>query len=468
MPLYPNKSYQWSMLTLTIVTTVSYFYIRKLEFKEMYWIGIIPTFILGYIVVFYQMSILELFGYSVSHMYFNFIWANKTIINHSLGVATLGLLSFYLGTIFVNSSIKSKKFYAKNKKVSTTSVAFLLVLAYVFYVLFFLTAGSYSSGVYASEDGSGSSVYFYKLFDMSLNATIILKVSFISSFDNRQLTVKEYLLYLGKPLLALLGWHLSFSLFLGDRGPLITLTLITFGLYFIRWNKINIIYLIVVLYIVSTFMTIIGESRQAVTDSGKGYVERVTDAITDDSKEKSSKRFDTHVPFSGTLELATSVNTLNYVLANIPSKYNYRYGLFQLQYLYGIVPGLAGRMTTLLYGNDTKYMNSSMFVTYLVQGNHPSYGNGTSLVADFYLDFGIVGVVVGLFLFGYFIRSNEPRLFFGYQYPTFTWIATLDFFSKALYLNRSSIGQELAIIAMIYMLIRTNAYLVVHFKKKNY
>jgi len=466
IPLYPDASYQWSLLVLTAIGTLSYFFIRKLEYKDMYWIAITPFFILGYFIVFYQMTILELSGYSISKLYYLFVWADKTIINRSLSVATLGLLSFYLGTIFVNNSTKNEKNFGRNKTFATNSVAFLLILAYVFYVLFFLSAGSYSSGVYASEDASGSAVYFYKLFDTSLNGAIILKVSYITSFKTKELPLKVYISYLGKPLLLLWGWHFFFSLYLGDRGPLITLSLVTFGVYFLRWQKINMVYLIISLYIVSTIMTIIGESRQAASDSGKGYIERITETLDEDGEKKVSKRFDTYVPFDKTLELATSINTLNYVLMNVPSKYDYRYGLFQLQYIYGIIPGLAGRMTTLLYGSDTKYMNSSMFVTYLIQGNHPGYGNGTSLVADFYLDFGIIGVIVGLFLFGYFIRKNEPRLFSGYQYPTFTWIATLIFFSNALYLNRSSIGQELAVIAMIYMLIRTNVYIVAHFKKK--
>ena len=50
--------------------------------------------------------------------------------------------------------------------------------------------------------------------------------------------------------------------------------------------------------------------------------------------------------------------------------------------------------------NDWKYDGSANFITYLIQGNDPSYGDGTSASADLYLDFGGYGVFFGLFIFG--------------------------------------------------------------------
>jgi len=465
-PVMPDPQYRWTMLILTIIGTITYFFTRKIEFGTMHWLSVAPVFILGYLIVFYQMALLDLLGYSVSRIYHNFVWASETVVNKSIGVATLGILAFYLGALSFGKANPSQKKYDKNNKFSTKSITLLLVLAYIFYVLFFLSAGSYSSGVYASQDASGTAVYLYKVFEASLIAAIILKLSSITSLKNQRLSFKKYIFNFGKPLLVLLGWHLLFSLYVGDRGPLITYTLLTLGLYFIRWKKLNFIYLIVGLFVVSTFMTIIGDVRQAGGSSSSELVEKISKASNSMENNKITKRFDMHVPGSSTIELALSVNTLNYALFNVPDKYDYQYGLFQLQYIYGIVPGLAGRISALLYGTDTKYYSSSKFVTYLIQGNRPTYGNGTSVVADFYLDFGVIGVIVGLFLFGIFVRKNESRLFFGYQYPTFIWIATLIFFSKALYLNRSSIGQELAAIAMIYILIRINAFLVPKFRKK--
>ena len=467
-PLTPDPQYRWAMFVLTMISTISYLYTRKIEFGNMHGLAIAPIFILGYLIVFYQMTLLDLLGYSVSKIYYSFVWVSETVVNKSIGISTLGLLAFYLGALSFKKARLSQKSNEIKQKLSTKSTTLLLILAYTFYILFFLSAGSYSSGVYASQDASGTAVYFYKLFEASLIAAIILKLSFITSTNNKQLSFKKYISSFSKPLLILLGWHLLFSLYVGDRGPLITYTLLVFGLYFIRWKKLNFIYFIVGIFIVSTFMTIIGEVRQAGAVSGIGVASKIEQVVSIiDEGNIVTKEFDVHVPGSQTIELALSVNTLNYALFNVPEKYDYRYGLFQLQYIYGIIPGLAGIMSKILYGADTQYYSSSKFITYLIQGNRPTYGNGTSVVADFYLDFGVIGVIIGLFLFGLFVRKNEPRLFFGYQYPTFLWIATLIFFSKALYLNRSSIGQELANIAMIYILITINAYLVQKLRKKN-
>lgn len=47
----------------------------------------------------------------------------------------------------------------------------------------------------------------------------------------------------------------------------------------------------------------------------------------------------------------------------------------------------------------------------MIQGDFLSYGNGSSVIADFYLDGGLIGVMLGMFIFGYFVRQFELVLF---------------------------------------------------------
>ncbi len=466
-PLVPDPQYQWNMLILTAIGTVSFFVIQKEQYKKFQWLSISTIFVLGYLIVFYQMILLNLIGYEVPHYLFKLLWASENVINESIGLSTLGLLAFYLGATNIIST-KSIKFFNKgNKKTSNNSIFLLLMFAYVFYILFVSTAGSYIYGEYTPTDASGASSYFYKLFKISLSAAIIVKVSYITFLENKQLSFKEYLSYFGKPLLILLFWFIAFSLFVGDRGPIIYFALLAFGIYFLRWKKISLLRAIVFLFILSTLLTIVGEIRQS-RFSGVGYIDRMVNVFSGyGSNDNVIKGFDANVPGSGTIELAFSVHTLNHAIYNVPDNYSYAYGAFQLQYIVSIVPGLSGIISPLLFGDATEYYGSSKFITYLVQGKNPTHGNGSSVVADFYLDFGVYGVIIGMFLFGYFVRKNEYKLFFGYQKLTLVWIATLIFFSQALYLSRSSIGLVFSNIVLVYILIKMNTYFVAHFKIKN-
>ena len=51
--------------------------------------------------------------------------------------------------------------------------------------------------------------------------------------------------------------------------------------------------------------------------------------------------------------------------------------------------------------------SSGSYITHLIQGDDPRYGNGTTVIADFYLDGGLIFVILGMFIFGYFVRNFD-------------------------------------------------------------
>ena len=383
-------------------------------------------------------------------------------MHKSFGIASIGILAFYLGA----SSVKlkfSKEIKKTEESTSSNSIFFVLTLAYIFYILFFIFAGSYRYGVYYAEDASPAATYLYKLFVVCLSAAVIIKISYLTYYKEK-LSFRQYVGNFGFPLLFLLVWHIVFSTYVGDRGPVISFTLLAFAMYFIRWQKLNLLRIIIALFLVASLLTLIGKIR-SYKSSGMAYGRRFSEVVSEYSDDTIDTKFGVNIPMSETIELALSVQSLNYSVYNVPDNYNYRYGLYQLNYIFSIIPGLKGITNSLLYDGSVKYTSSSSFITYLIQGDNPSYGNGTSIVADFYLDFGVIGVVAGLFLLGLFIGMNEQRLWKGYQKPTLVWIAILVLLSKAIYLNRSCIGLEFSDIVLIFIFIKLNDTLISYSKK---
>ncbi len=431
IPTAPDQTYQWLMISLTLISTVCYILKQRIKYSHIQWLSIGMIFIFGYIIVFYQLILLDLIGFQVPRRYYSYIWARDSVINKSISLSTLGLLAFYLGQTSLTTNISSRMIYIKENNISTKSIFLILPLAYFFYILFFLSSGSYMYGDYSADDASGVSTYFFKLFEINLSAAVIIKLSYITSLKNQKLTFKRYLNSFEKPLLALLFWHMFFSLFVGDRDTIIYYSILVFGLYFLRWKRLKLLYLAVGIFLLSVFFTLIGEVRQS-RYSGVGYTNRISDAFfsTQNESDKTSKKFDTYVPGDSTIELALSVRTLNHAIYNVPDKYDLMYGLYQLKHLYSVFPGISTVMNKLLFDGEKKYDGSSNFITFLIQGDHPMSGDGTSVVADLYLDFDIFGVIAGLFLFGLFINKNEYKLYSGYHRPSLLWIATLIFLLK--------------------------------------
>jgi len=455
-PEKPNASFQRNIFIVLIISSIALFMFQKIGNKQFRYFSITPIFILGYIIVFFQIPLLRFYGFEIKESLFNFIWANDTVINKSIIISGIGLLSFYLGLMFFRKGTTNNIIIKKETK---DSGRFLIILTYAFYFLFFISSGSYKTGEYTPEDASGLVNYFSKFFNIFLSAAIILKVSNITSLSNKKMSFKRYLLFFEKPLLIILFWHLIFSMFVGDRGPIIYYLMMTFSMYFLRFKEIGVIKIAFIIFMSSVFFTGMGIVRQT-RGGDKGYIERVTGVFQIGGMSENNIGFDTSVPGGTTIELAISIRTLNYSIYNVPNKFDYGYGIFQSKYFFSIIPGLSGIMLNLIHNGDPKYNGSSNFITYLIQGKDSTYGDGSSIVADLYLDFGVYGVIIGLFLFGAFIGKNENKLFTGHQEISIVWIALIVYFSLAIYVNRSALLLQLSKIIMIYIALKMNYFII--------
>jgi oligosaccharide repeat unit polymerase len=110
-----------------------------------------------------------------------------------------------------------------------------------------------------------------------------------------------------------------------------------------------------------------------------------------------------------TRELANSVNTLHVAVSNVPVKIDYNYGSTFFQAFCALVPGLDRFYRA--YLADGPVMNSSEYITYLYFGEDPLYGLGSSIVADVYISFGPIGVLLIFIMLGAFIRYLELNTF---------------------------------------------------------
>lgn len=459
-----DVTYMKSIINLMLVSTIIFFIYYFNSAKTISWISILFLFSLSYIIVHFQLPILHSYGFKLNNKYLlKWAWGSKDIVNKSLLISTMGLLAFYAGYALLSGKKYSRN---NNKMIKHKSVLYfnlLIYISYFLYILFFITSGSYKYGNYAAGDQMSISNYFFSGFNIFLSASILLKLYYIRERNYENISFLDYIKTIGYGITILTFWHIAFSFYVGDRAPIINYGLLYLGLYFVRWKRLNLIYLIGIIFILGTVFTILAKVR--TNKNNKGYVERFNKVIQSDKRTK--KFNNTKIPLSQTVELAFSVRCLNHVVKNIPSKYDYKYGYFQLNQIVAGLPWISKYFLKYIGNNEWKNGDSSNYITFLIQGDNAKYGDGKTPSADLYLDFGIYGVVIGLFMFGIFVKKADEIMIHNNSISLFFWIATMIYFASAFYLGRSSLLNYFQRIMQIYIILIVNNFLFSYLSIKN-
>lgn len=401
-------------------------------------------FLFSFLIVHFQYPIDLLIGNSNVNDYF--IWINESVIVKSLALSAIGLVAFMIG-YFVRG--KSFKGIAKPSIVSTASFPYAALIAFVFY---FAYAGkSYLSGNYGLVKLNPAADYIVMVFNLivfsyliqhsrNLRAKGVRFKYFFDFFKSSSLIINIVIvIYLFSVMLS------------GDRGPVIYWTIAYFSCYlFVADKKLSagrvFIYLIFGVFFIAT----LGHVRSL--DRSVDFTQRFASSIHLDG------RFDTPSISPKTQELARSIRTVHMAVDYVPERHDFMFGRFQYQQLASIIPFGYNIATFLFSDNSYKYSGSSRFLTWVEQGDSRYSGVGSSVVADFYLDFGAFGVIVGMFIVGLTIRHSELAMYSGKFPGYFSNALFVYFLSKAIYIPRSTFLVELKFVVLIYVILRVNSY----------
>lgn len=390
-------------------------------------------FLFGFFVVHFQLLFKYVLDKSIN-LRFD-VWIDNSIVCKSLAISSLGFVSFLIGYQICSFKDSSVKKNIQSERMSKSIVAlvnpkYLIWPAWGLFLLFIINANPlYLAGYYGSVYMGDLATYINMVFGLVINAMIIINSWNIKIQDKRLSSFWEYVKSYRLAFLVLLFIYSALMLFIGDRGPVISFALIFMGGYgFYRrgWPKTHI--LICLMMAGAFVLTIIGIARSY--DKDIDFVERISLALS--ASEDNSSNFDS------TSELAGSVRTLHYAVSAVPDKFDYSYGRFQVQQVLSVIPGF-GSFVNNYIDSRFQYKSSASFITYLEQGSNPTSGAGTTCVADFYLDFGLFGVIVGMFVFGFFVCNLEFACFSKNIPSLLVWVFIMVYFSKSLYIGRSTV-----------------------------
>lgn len=402
-------------------------------------------FLIGFIIVHFQHP-LEYFLTEQTSAKLN-IWVDTTIVTKSLVLSSLGINSFILGyQVWKNRTLGDIK--TKNaKKLHNTK--YLVFFSYAFLLLFIITANPlYLSGYYGVVTPGGIAVYLQVAFEVTLFSIIIMKAWNLKVAGPQNISFKQYLRFIGPWSILLISFYFLLLLFIGDRGPVIGISLLLlagYSFYKRIWPRPYIL-----LGIVASgafIMTLVGVIRSF--DKELSFSDRFNQAL-DTNKDSSL--------LDNTSELAGSLRTLHYAVTYVPQQYDFTYGRFQFQQIITTIPGVGALIDTYI-DSGLKYKGSASFITYLEQGENPTSGTGTTCIADYYIDFGTIGVILGMFAFGFYIRRVELAAFSSYMPTMLMWVFLMVYFARSIYISRSSTLFFVKESVWIYAVITVNYFL---------
>lgn len=360
------------------------------------------VFLLGYFIVFFQKYFDLYWGLTSTD---DDVFRNKSLIVYSLLLSCLGLAALMIG--YYSSDSKNNSSKIVSYRIYNTKILKRLMIFATFLIIVF-KAKTLISGEYSQEElemsAGGMSNYSSIFFVVVYFA--LLSISVYNCCVLKERKVRDFIRQFGYKSIICILVYISLLIIGGSRSNvIIMMTSMMFSIFYIRNMKVNLLYIIIGVALFSYVLSFIGMTRKF---RGMSIAEKARTIENLNLERKSI--------FPPTLELAGSLETFNASLDYVPSKHDFLYGSFHVRNLVSAIP-FSSRVSSHFFDSRKRYLSSDYFITYIMQGEYYTYGNGTSINADLYLNYGAIGIVIGLFILGIILRKSENKVL-GVKVPT--------------------------------------------------
>lgn len=342
---------------------------------------------------------------------------NENLITEASAVALIGGISFMIGGTgkYVSPNYEHKRFVDLPQKLLEKN-KFNVVVAFTLFIAFLLTVGSdFLRGNYeGSENWKGISIYLFIIFSTFL--VLPISLNFYKKYLVKGSILKSKS---DQALFLLILVYLVLFLYIGDRGGPLQLMLVIGFLYSFYIKPISFKQILVVAIFGAVIMNFIASARVS-SFSEMTFFERGLENF------KIESYFDV---FSDII----ITNRNLYDLVDYTCSNGFLYGYSYVTSLLAIVPFFQGFIVN-EFDLDPTLINSAYLTKEISLGSESSFGVGTNLIGDIYVNFGLLGVVVLMFVLGDFAKEQHKKM----QEGRFTnLLVYLTLISFSVYLPRT-------------------------------
>lgn len=365
------------------------------------------------------------------------------IFNQCVILVVVGLLAFVLGYCKSTYSINRQKVNVtlRNFSVGKKSLFFISTLQFLFFGLFLANVNVVDFFIGKAHVGGTRETTLANYFEALLYVSNVVLVVVVI-FGKKEIgSIRQYLTAFPFFSFYLMLIYMLLRMVSGDRGPFIQTTLLLFyGYLYIVRKRIKLIYIVGILFAGAVYINLIGIARSMDAES-QSFSERISTAADSFSQDGRFANKEGSTVFSSTEELAGSF-LVNQIAVNdiVNRQGSYQYGAYQLFGILNTIPFISGFIAQQMNLNGEQ-ISSSERANYLYLGRQRTWGVGSSMLADFYWDLGIIGVVVGMFFAGLVFHYIDHSLFVENKsyVSTFALTFCLMYAAASIYIPRSTL-----------------------------
>lgn len=437
--LSDGMSLSWFYIPWSIyIICVAYISYKSERNASLHKFWIRPSLICFFslIIVGFQLSIDDVLGYSSVETTL-FAGAAK-YADYCFFTASIFIFSYLIGLSNTNNIIFSQKGLNVTRKQAIVWLILMIITFGLFLstidISFFLSGAAYH--------GSGDVDYVYTISNTleGLYQTFfyITLACYSKSFyaNNSPKSLRNYLK--GFPILfwICVFFYLILRLLSGDRGPVIYNSLaILYSFIWCSKYKFKLPVVVAFLILGAMFVTFLGTFRSR--DSDLSIALKVYESIN------RQKDFDDKSIIGPTKELAESEDTHFMAVRDIAlNRTGYSFGRYTLLSLTSAIPGLKRKY---LYdmGLSPGEIDSAVYFSISSQGKNYSFGEGSSMFGEAYLEFGILGMIIFGFLLGSFYKQLDISIMRNSNFSIIGLAIILKLSAQAIYMGRTSFAIEL-------------------------
>lgn len=390
--LFPDRFSQFDKqynFVISIIYAISFFfYLIQQKKHTSNWLRFDVVFLVGYTIVHFQIPFLASLGIEPERP--DFIWINKQVVNFATWMSTIAIVLWMLGYVLYINKRKRKTNIIQQPIVKVNYYKYDIILLLSFVAFISLVGSSIFQGVYDGGNSWGVGAnYAFLILRVLLYLRVIYFFRDFSKGAPFKIIIQKLLAY--KIFIGVLGVYTLLFLMSGDRGPVMQVALVVGGAYALYIRPIPFKRLILFIFLGAFVFTIIrfGRGRDANEFSDGNIFQRGYASFAESEG--------TNI----TDELASSVRIQYRALDVVPDQHPYLRGITFFTVGVGVVPFL-GSTVIELFDIPQQYTATSSFFTILGQGPNPTYGEGSEILADIYVNFGLYGTFLIMFLFGMF------------------------------------------------------------------
>lgn len=451
------------LLCLTGIQVILYFYNEYRKDKQLFSFWVRPSYILllSLLIVFLQFPLDHCLGYAmpsnivheVGAIYFPYFTKAVCLGCIGINVCLLGNTT----TLRVRKEDNSSSFPLHSPKIWVfLSVASFLLWLSSIDIFSFLTAADYTgSGAWDRESSP------FAIFESLFGAFVIIVIAIVT-YNNRAqeregLTIMQFVRSYPTIFVVTVTLYLLLRLVSGDRGPVLYTGMAVFYSYIISGKiRVKLLPIIILMILGASGMHRINVMR-SMSNEEETFFKKLARSY---EVEQQSEKTTSVLPL--TMELAKSFGCNMIGLRDIDTeKTDYALGTYNLCELLIGIPG-SNRISTALFGINMYRYNSAEYLTKTCLGEFYGYGLGTTCMINFYLDWGLIGVLIGMFILGVTFKWVDTRI----THPSMNiilLIISIKMASQAIYIPRSSFSFTLSTvlyIVIIYSVISLAIFLV--------